>query len=766
MKIYIYPNDGSTNPSNKIEITNYVVDGVNEQKRNDDAFAITTFKAMLPESLFTLVKMSIQPFTIFEIESNNVSTLYFGSSEATKYLRPQKGIYYWAHDITLIHPNAVFEAIQIGTKTFTNHSDSYYLDTVLKALIQQKTGFTINFVGFTDKDNINKAYAFDKGSTAYSIMQEIYKRNNYWMNAVLSIDANNVYGNLTINVNTQDLDNPEIIVPNWDFVTFEKVSQNTNEFCDYLESQVDNVVDRNTTTRYSNLTVRSDDNNVTEENAFLELPEKVESIEWFEVFTEAIEDLYIYITEDMYRTLNDTVGLNGITFSQVYNGIRTAGYDPSWLTDCMDEIYNRNFYFNENDYKYFGSQVGYNYVLTGLRLKNGVPYSRVEKWYDIKKFLLEEKIYQGLTPNEQTSYCYYKSGDNKILGLYQYYKADWIHVLVGGSGTPMLQHCLDDGSMTAESDIPISQGASEYCRVAWTIENQRIKPTEVKFNVDAHPITSQYIIDKKTRNRNGAIIPISRSYDNSANYIDYDLMKTNIQIENESLGAPSITLQFLNNCNLIPNTMFRYGINDWWYVKSVVMNIHRNYITYDVNAFVNNNKQAECIGVKTQFESTKIALENIKERPLYFENNISTNIDTYESYYLLVDFCYSDNVDDKRTFLLPLSIYHCDTIDGITLVAKTVDNFSAGVYCAIGNQDNKYILKDAKYCDNNGEVYRITLSIVFYEHNISLDTSRALPNITDLNYTPIVQLTNRHLIYKDEHESLSFTIYLPNANLL
>ena len=223
--------------SNKIEITNYVVDGVNEQKRNDDAFAITTFKAMLPESLFTLVKMSIQPFTIFEIESNNTSTLYFGSSEATKYLRPQKGIYYWAHDITLIHPNAVFEAIQIGTKTFTNHSDSYYLSTVLKALIQQKTGFTINFVGFTDKDNLNKAYAFDKGSTAYSIMQEIYKRNNYWMNAVLLIDANNVYGNLTINVNTQDLDNPEIIVPNWDFVTFEKVSQNTNEFCDYLPTE-------------------------------------------------------------------------------------------------------------------------------------------------------------------------------------------------------------------------------------------------------------------------------------------------------------------------------------------------------------------------------------------------------------------------------------------------------------------------------------------------------------------------------------------------
>ena len=53
MKIYIFPNDGSQSQANYFEITDYIVDNEQQQKRCDDAFAITTFNAFIPETLFS-----------------------------------------------------------------------------------------------------------------------------------------------------------------------------------------------------------------------------------------------------------------------------------------------------------------------------------------------------------------------------------------------------------------------------------------------------------------------------------------------------------------------------------------------------------------------------------------------------------------------------------------------------------------------------------------------------------------------------------------
>ena len=110
-----------------------------------------------------------------------------------------------------------------------------------------------------------------------------------------------------------------------------------------------------------------------------------------------------------------------------------------------------------------------------------------------------------------------------------------------------------------------------------------------------------------------------------------------------------------------------------------------------------------------------------------------------------------------------MSIYYNAT-GGTTLVGSTVDNYSAGKYCSNESSNSRFIQKDASYVDSNGEAWQmINSKIVYYDRNeLSIDDSRAIPLVRNNNYNVVTTLPLRN-IFKDEHESLAFTIYMPNA---
>lgn len=797
MKIWIYPRDGSQRvsienpqPNNYYEITPYITNEVDQQKRCDDAFAVTTFKAILPSSLFNLVKYNIAPFTVFEIAPNNEAIYnsnnkrYFGYSKCSKYLRPQKdGETYYVHDITLLDLTAILEAIQIGSKTFTTRGEITFTNQLL-TIIENTTGIHIEKVGTWELDIDNTFnYSYDKGTTAYEILTEMFKMQN-WKIILTYDDSYPEYPYMfRFNLDHIVLSSIPTININENYLTLAEYNQNNDDYCSSLESQVDNVVDRNSTTVYSDLMVKSDDNTIQADNCYLELPTKIESLDKLEVYLNLTQKIWISISIADLEAL-EAVGdyhdyYYWVTWEQIIN-------QCSWVADLVDHN-NPNAKVEDRIYKCSRGVVSGTTTPIGILIYDD---GGSNGWYDITRMCLDESIYMSLTPHDQPEHCYYSSGSNRIDGLYKYYKDGWIYNLVGATNEPLLNHLGEQYDYINESTtvIAVDNNENVYGNLHYWVTNEVNQgntgddPTKAKFRVTATPITNQYVKDRKVSELNSLQNSyIARSYGNSANYIDYDAMKKNISIANKSLGTPELTLQFFDNCNLTENSKFTYD-DTTWYVMSIVMQVTREHIVYTVNASTDYNKQADCIGVKTQYQATKIALDNIKERHLYFTDDETDSYSKTNTYYIDITFIYKDGT--TKEFMMPCSIYANENT-GVTLVTSFVDNYSAGKTYGVNENNgvlvdsNRYILQDLKYCDDDGEIYSIkSMKIVHYNTELTMDEARKLPRVPSVHsYAPDVvvlpNLTNgtaeqilSRAIYKDEHEQLVITIYMPNATYI
>lgn len=753
MIIKVFPRTNNVSQAT-IDLTNYIINESSDQKRTDDAFALTTFSVMIPSNLFEYAGVNIPPFTLFSITVDNVVSWYFGSSEVSEYLRQQDNTTYYWHEITLLEPTAMLEALQVGSKTFTNHKDKDYINYLCEIVNQEYTGVRLEANISWINETESHSYSWDKGATVFTILNDIFRMHNSKIRCVIPNAP--TYTTIVLYITDVDLSNATEVSITDTNLTMVKISQNQDDYCKYLESQVDNVVDRNTTSIYDNLTVRSEDNTITADNSIIELPQKVESIEKLEVLIETNEEVRLRITESDYQTILSSFGSSNLTWEQIHSVIYY------WVDELLEQAEEINPFFNPNEFTYSLTTLGWQ------KLCGKANVIKTE-YRDITNKLLDVSIYQELTPQQQCSFCYYESGDNKIKGIYQYYNDDWIHQLIGDTAKPMLKNCFESRSFDLQSSQVVDVGSIDKCYLDYEImpTDTTGNPLNVMFRVEAHPITSQYVKDTKKDtpiNQYGYNIT-SRSYGNSANYIDYDIMRKNISISNKSLGTPELALQFFNVCNLSTNSKFTYK-GQLWYVKSVIMTILRDRIIYDVNSAVDYNKQADAIGVRTQYEATKIALNNIKERILYFENASQLTLNLSKQYYLKIYFGYQ--YESPRTIWLPVSIYASSS--GLTLVASCVDNYSCGTYYEqIDNETTKFVNRDALYCDENAEIERIIQMdlIHFADGYIDIAKSRQMPycNPSSNDYTIDLTITTNEKIYKDEHESLSFTLYLPNSSV-
>lgn len=755
MKIWIYPQDGVVYPTaaNYYELTPYISD-VDEQKRSDDAFAITTFKVIIPSTLFPLAKYNIAPFTIFEIGTSiqgSDSVRYFGYSKCTKYVRQQSGVTYFVHEITLLEPLVLLEAIQIGAKTFTNAYDNTYLRR-LSTIIENTTGYEILFAGHW---NVTEPHSFswDKGTSAFEIANDIFRIHNYKMKAELTIDSYPYW--IRMIIEPIYLDDIQELTIDEDAIIYSEYSQSQDDYCRNLESQVDNVVDRNTNTLFNDLTVRSDETLCNANNCFIELPSKIESVDSLKFYTNVTQTINIDISDEDYQNLI---------------GNYSSPFTYSEISECVpfvDELAQQAVAANPNiDVSLFEFTVGG----TGGTYWRLVGTSTNDLWYDITQLCLDSTIYMALEPAEKTKYCYYTSGSNKIEGIYEYYQDDWVHTILGTTGNPLLNNIGETMNIDLYTDVQIGEESGYTIYEGFIYEvtnNNNDNPINYRFSVKAKPITNQYVKDVKTDPPiNSASIAgyvnVARSYGNSANYIDYDIMRKNISISNKSLGTPELTLQFLNECNLTANSKFTYD-NKTWYVKSIIMNIFRNKIIYTVNSANDYNKQADAIGVRTQYEATKIDLVNTKDRHLYYRNTTTTTLDSEHTYYFLCSFTYADG--STKQVIVPCSLYY-NSNSGVTLVFNFPDNFSCGKYLSVSDQTGDvYIVNDCSYVDNNGEAESITISLVYVRADtISNEQSRYMPNLPhSLTYYTLLTVISNQTIYKDEHEALSITLYMPNA---
>ena len=98
-----------------------------------------------------------------------------------------------------------------------------------------------------------------------------------------------------------------------------------------------------------------------------------------------------------------------------------------------------------------------------------------------------------------------------------------------------------------------------------------------------------------------------------------------------------------------------------------------------------------------------------------------------------------------------------------------VDNYSCGTYLT-NESGGKFIQKDASYVDDFGEAeYFSKFKIITYNGNdLNDELSRKLPlkPNNSLYLEEVIKDLGRKLIYKDNHEALAITIFMPNARLI
>ena len=95
------------------------------------------------------------------------------------------------------------------------------------------------------------------------------------------------------------------------------------------------------------------------------------------------------------------------------------------------------------------------------------------------------------------------------------------------------------------------------------------------------------------------------------------------------------------------------------------------------------------------------------------------------------------------------------------LYASMLDNYSAGKQ-SINVSGSNYEIRDVPYCDDNYRAESITLDLICMRQSLTNQFSEKLPNVSlsDLSGMTyeLSTIVANDLIYKDERETLAFTI--------
>lgn len=739
--------------------------GIQIQARTDEAFAIGTCQLRCP------IKYNIAPYTPARINS---SEYWLASSVCRKYLSKSD---YYVHDVNLLELTAIMSCYIVGSKNFSvtgTHRLDFEKIEILLDLVKYNYGvnFELDF-GYT-RLNQAQEFTFGPGTTLYDAIIEISRSYSGVQPKVTKYNSDTETYTLSFIFATDG----KLKELNQYKITNVEFSQNSETYASILESELTNVIDRTDVVHVSDISLRSDDVKMSTDNAYLQLPTRCESIIDFGISTQAgsltltinvfneyhdklLSAGFVTATNGVwtrtYKELNDiiykdkTENLGGVSIVYEYHPLEeiVKQLEVDFGIDG-EKVFNQYFFIKrESIYYTLWPAVGGSSIVGDMAKMKDFPV----KW-SLNNCILPKDKWELLDDSEKPKYCYYESGSNQIDGMNNYYKDDFWNTIVGNTVKPFLayqKYAEEKKDVKLDDDCVYSSkysfdGSEDYESINYT------------FYIDYYPIVDPLIRYRKTKTpiNESALKNLSRSYDKSSNFIDYDRLINNMADNVNTNGNVEASIEVIgpNDLNVYDKVVYD---NVEWFISSIVKTFLLKKIVTILNLTLECNKIADSIGVKTQYNAVKNPLNNIIDRPIYF-NVEKLTIGEKESLWLCVQ--YGTDVNNLSNPLYKrAAILSHNNINYV--VVEALDQFSFDKTAVQTKKASLYKCNDVAYVDNynEGMYYQLSLGTM---DKLTQNESFKLPLLDDTSKYHAKAFISGAKVYKDARERLIFCVEINN----
>lgn len=814
-----YPNTNTI-----IDITQYVIlESIRIQDRDDLAFGRGGFKFKAPASL-GLTK-NIAPYSICEItlegaDDERIIYQFVMSSVATYFITQNA----WIHDCTLMSLDSVLETLILGAKTvsFSNNANDLVSLNKILTLVNNKYGSEIVING-SYLSEFSNDYSFPIGTTLFDVIKEYVEKNDiryiirFTEDTDGYIDSETSVLGLTITFNANSYTTQDIPTS---YIEYEEYNQNTDNYCKYIETQANDVIDRDTLMKVKYLSPRSTNGVLVSVNeAKLVLPVNVESIEKLEIISSslgraAIDTTILDSNMDGYALQNTFSGTHTTSSGyDIYDGVLQQFIDADFrakkttnsvttigsinlFEKIWDDFFDAYEITNQSGvvqttmdivvHTVIGSYQGVQTFTITFKSNDDSGLYKGLGVVDYSDRVVEESVWNGLPVADQPKYLVYKSGTNIIYNMNGSYRDDfWGHITDSYQG-----NFLTEAEKLADINLYSNT-------IGFTIRftgDSDTNPLHYQYNVECYAFANPYLIDSKNGAPSNEITykPMGRTYsmgDSNGFEIDFKALTTDMDKQNEILGRTEHIAEInTTNMHLVSMTegyrlpkakeRIRFGGvgGEYWFVASLEHRFNKGHNTTQLNLAKKQTKIADAIGVDYQYNPTLLPLNNILDRPLFYE------IENNTLYNWLVDIAEEDSVNDTFvaiTFnnilgsginktLLKRPVVQL-TSDYAVLYVETIDNvvFDYAVLAKDPSYET-YPLEPSRYVDNFGQCESVSVNINCTNQRLTLDNSKLLPSnnaIFGKIYATYSVATNEY-IYKDQRERLTFTIKINKGGIL
>ena len=732
-------------------ITNDVIGAITIDRRADEVLDSGSFTF-----ISTDIDYNIPPLTLCKIDDE----IWLCSSECNEVMPTNPREY--NHNVTLIEATYYLQCYIVGTKAMSNTGSMYptnenkieairlFINNKYELIFGDKANkFYFNYgeINTDSRWKEEREYMFGAGTTMFQALLEIGKSCNS-IPRISRIDENS--DSLDFYISWDRLDNPTSISLDSSKIISRQYYQSVDQYTAILESEVSDIVDRTTVNKVNGLTVRSESYIIEADNQVLLLPTRVERVTKLEAKLNTNLH-YHYVFYDCSQYFNSDKAWEDIDSGELTSQIQK-------LSDWSKYFTNQNVYYNivsilGPNYEVRFSRYGaseYPYDKDCLIVINEFLLTKIN--IDLSNVVLEKSQYDLLNALDKPKYCYYTYNDNVIRGIYEYEHDDFWGELVSSASNPMLYYFLKTSNGLLD---PQKIGNTNYLYYKGAsiddVNNLSINPIDWTFNVEYIPISSLYLISKcnKVPFNEDEIKNVSRGIELSSSMTDFDLINKSIDKNNKMLGMPEVSIEYYGEDVNIKPTRSMIIKNQTYYISSVQITKMLEQTRTVINLVSDYSKIAEVYGVKSQFESTRLPLNNIIDRVVYcgeFEE-----ADSRDNGIQLLDYNGLFN-------LFKIGALFKDG-DDTYLAVEAVDNYCFDYQSNYNSSltDNIYENKQIPYArdDNEYAIYNIRLG--YLDENISLANSKKLPNYGSTYVNLDTGASQKKVtVYKDAREKLIF----------
>ena len=274
------------NGANSIDLTNNVVGDINVQVRRDYAFAEGSLNLFVDDTANAILKKNIPPFTFCQVNGK-----HFLCSSVCRAYQPQSivnnvAVKSYYHEVKLLDVLAILECFVLGCKTESNYTDIDSLNQIIALINNKYSGFVISLdSSVASLLSASHDYTFHAGTTLYDVLKEYAERNK--VRFIVSTTYITTSRYITLKALENNIDYYEEVEGVGVLDPINPLSysleQNVDNYSKHLETIQNNVVDRNNSNRWIDMTCRTSAAGMTADSAEILLPTNVESISEFVV---------------------------------------------------------------------------------------------------------------------------------------------------------------------------------------------------------------------------------------------------------------------------------------------------------------------------------------------------------------------------------------------------------------------------------------------------------------------------------------------------